>query len=188
MAKFIKSAAQEKDWIKDSKKEICFIGRSNVGKSTLINTLANQKIAKTSNTPGRTQLVNFFDFGNYRLVDLPGYGFARASKAKRDDLQDIIDEFICNRENLVAVFQICDCSVITQQDVEVSEYLSSLHENHFIILNKLDKQNKSFYDNNKNKISKYLNKDLENIYPISCKERTNINKLNALITKLIQGK
>ncbi len=188
MAKFIKSAAQARDWIQDTKKEICFIGRSNVGKSTLINTLANQKIAKTSNTPGRTQLVNFFDFGNYRLVDLPGYGFAKASKSKRDDLQDIIDDFICNRENLVAVFQICDCSVITPQDVDVSQYLSSLHDNHFIVLNKLDKQNKSFYDNNKQKIANYLNKDTENIYPISCKAKTNINKLNALINKLIQEK
>ena len=81
MPSFIKSCFSTKDWMNDDKREICFIGRSNVGKSSLINALANAKIAKTSNTPGRTQLANFYDFEKFRLIDLPGYGFAKVSKS-----------------------------------------------------------------------------------------------------------
>lgn len=189
MCKFIKSASSQKDWIIDSKKEICFIGRSNVGKSTLINTLANKKIAKTSNTPGRTQLVNFFDFGQYRLVDLPGYGFAKVSKEQRKNLSIMLEEYLSNRSNLFAIFQICDINVITQDDIDVSNMLENIFgDNHFIILNKLDKQNKSFFDNNKKKISNYLEISEDKLIPISCKTKQNVSKLNNLIKDVISKK
>lgn len=158
MASFIKSCFSSKDWMIDDKKEICFIGRSNVGKSSLINALANAKIAKTSNTPGRTQLANFYDFDKFRLIDLPGYGFAKVSKSKHFELSKIISEYIYLRKNLVAVFQIIDLSVITDLDVQMSELLSSRFNQHFIVLNKADKEAKSYFDNNFSKIESKLKK------------------------------
>lgn len=177
MATFIKSAASYSDWICDSKKEICFVGRSNVGKSSLINALANQSIAKTSNTPGRTQLVNFFDFGKFRLIDLPGYGYAKVSKEKKLELLSMINEYLIKRENLIFVFQICDINVITDKDVEMADFLKNNFDNFAILLNKMDKYNKSHFDNNKHKIAKYLNVDVDKLIPISAKKKNNLNKI-----------
>ncbi|MDE7434159.1 MAG: ribosome biogenesis GTP-binding protein YihA/YsxC, partial [Mycoplasmoidaceae bacterium] len=96
--------------MQDDKTEFCFIGRSNSGKSTIINAIANKKIAKSSSMPGRTQLVNFFDCGKYRIVDLPGYGFAKVSKESKKYLSLIIEEYLLHRKNLFGVFQICDAN------------------------------------------------------------------------------
>lgn len=93
-AKFITSAVNEKGFLKTDKPIICVSGRSNVGKSSFINMLANQKkLAKTSDTPGRTRLVNYFDFGEFILADLPGYGFARVSKAEKENWAKTIESF-----------------------------------------------------------------------------------------------
>ena len=145
MAKFIKSAYSDADWINDQTTEIAFIGRSNVGKSSLINALANQKIAITSKTPGRTQLANFYDFGKYRIIDLPGYGYAKANKAKKVDLIKVIDNVFTNRVNIFAFFQICDANVITEEDVNMHKYLAKKFANCFVILNKVDKNNYKLY-------------------------------------------
>lgn len=187
MATFIKSAANESGWINDPKPEVCFIGRSNVGKSTLINAITNTKIARTSNTPGRTQLINFFDMGDYRLVDLPGYGYARVSHTKKMELSDMIIQYLNNRENLKLVFQICDCNVITPLDQEMAEFLSEIFgDRHYIILNKIDKHNKSFYHNNKHKILTYLDVDETNVIPISAIKKTNIGDVHRVIMKNIK--
>jgi GTP-binding protein len=130
MPSFIKSATCNQDWIKDQVSEICFVGRSNVGKSTLINVLANQAIAKTSKTPGRTQVVNFYDFGKYRLVDLPGYGFMIGSHKLKHQVSDIINEYLSSRANLYVVFQVCDANVITELDASMSLYIQKYFKNH----------------------------------------------------------
>lgn len=174
MATFIKSAQSPKDWIIDTKKEICFIGRSNVGKSSLINSLANSNIAKTSNTPGRTQLANFFDFGKFRIVDLPGYGFANVSKYKQLELLNIINTYLTQRKNLTCVFLVCDINVITDKDVEMANFLQSNFMNYFVILNKSDKYAKSHFDNNKIKIASYLNVEVDKLIPVSAKNKTNV--------------
>ena len=84
-ASFITSAARPEQFIKKTKPTIAVVGKSNVGKSSFINTLANmKKLAKTSDTPGRTRLVNYFDFGDFVLADLPGYGYAKVSKEEKD--------------------------------------------------------------------------------------------------------
>lgn len=186
MASFIKSCASNKDWPKDEKKEICFIGRSNVGKSSLINALANAKIAKTSNTPGRTQLANFYDFDKFRLIDLPGYGFANVNKSKHYELSKIISEYIYLRSNLVAVFQIIDISVITDLDVQMYELLSSRFANHFIVLNKIDKQNKSYFDNNISKIMEKIKKEKQDFIPVSSKTKANILELRKKIFEMVK--
>lgn len=182
MVKFIKSAADESGWINDAKNEVCFIGRSNVGKSTLINAITSTKIARTSNTPGRTQLINFFDMGNYRLVDLPGYGYAKVSQTKKLELSDMIIDYLNKRENLKLVFQVCDANVITPLDLDMANFLKSIfHENHYIILNKIDKESKSFFHNNKHKFVDYLELDIERFIPVSAIKKTNITEIYNII-------
>jgi GTP-binding protein len=101
-ARFMLSSLKRKDWVADSGAEVAFVGRSNVGKSSAINTITNQKsLARTSKTPGRTQLLVFFELlENIRLVDLPGYGFAKTPIAVRNRWQEQIVEYLSTRESL----------------------------------------------------------------------------------------
>lgn len=186
MAKFIKSAFDNADWINDQTTEIAFIGRSNVGKSSLINALANQKIAITSKTPGRTQLANFYDFGNYRIIDLPGYGYAKTNKAKKVDIIKIIDNIFANRINVFAFFQICDANVITEEDVNMHKYLVKKFANCFVVLNKSDKNNCKLYLSKLDQIAKYLNIDKESLILVSAKTKQNIGLLKKKIEKLLK--
>ncbi|GMO14782.1 MAG: ribosome biogenesis GTP-binding protein YihA/YsxC [Mycoplasmoidaceae bacterium] len=186
MAKFIKSAFTPDQWIKDSKTEFCFIGRSNVGKSTLINAMARENIAITSKTPGRTRLVNFFDFGTFRIIDLPGYGFANASKGQKDDITDVIDNYLVSRTNLYGIFQICDAGVLTEMDKKMSDYFKKRFVNHFIILNKVDKIGEKKVVKELPKISKYLNIDSKNIFMVSAKKNDGINNIFSTISKVLK--
>ncbi len=186
MAKFIKSACNITDWINDNVNEIVFIGRSNVGKSSLINALAKQKIAITSKQPGRTQTANFYDFGKYRIIDLPGYGFAKVSKSKKIDLINIINDIFKYRKNVFAFFQICDANVITIDDVKFHQYISTKFANCFIILNKIDKQSVKLYSSKIDKIAKYLNIDKKYIIFVSAKENKNIDLLRQTIKNLFK--
>ena len=103
-------AVNEKQYPKDNKFEIAFAGRSNVGKSSLINTLTNRKsLAKTSNKPGKTRTINFYNINDqFRLVDLPGYGYAQVSKGEKEKWSKMIDDYLHNRENLVEVILLLD--------------------------------------------------------------------------------
>ena len=108
-AKFITSAATEKQFLTPDKPMIAVCGKSNSGKSTLINLLANQKrLAKTSAAPGRTRLVNYFDFGDFLLADLPGYGYAAVSKEEKAKWGKTLDAFFANKEHLAHVFLLSD--------------------------------------------------------------------------------
>ena len=108
-AKFVTSAATEAQFIKPDKPMIVVSGKSNSGKSTLINLLANQKrLAKTSAAPGRTRLVNYFDFGEFLLADLPGYGYASVSKEERAKWGKTLEKFFERREEIAHVFLLSD--------------------------------------------------------------------------------
>ncbi len=185
MVKFIKSANFVAQYFEDSRNQFCFVGRSNVGKSSLINALANQKIAKTSSTPGHTKLVNFFDFDKFILVDLPGYGYSKTSGKDSELIQNLIKEYLSWSNRLVCVFQLCNIDVITNDDVEMSKYLNQLSKkhniDHIVLLTKSDRVNNSHFDNNKLKISNFLNISVDNLLPISVKNKENINKLRSII-------
>src|SRR5213079_3487059 len=101
-AEFLKSALKEVDWPRDSIPEIAFLGRSNVGKSSLINSLLGVKgLARTSSTPGRTQALNFFLINNrFRFVDLPGYGYARAPRAVKESWSSAVTDYLAKRDQL----------------------------------------------------------------------------------------
>ena len=110
-AEFVISNTEYKKGPEDGKPEYAFIGRSNVGKSSLINMLTDKKkLAKTSGRPGKTQLINHFIINDeWYIVDLPGYGYAKASKQSRAKWERFIVEYLTNRESLVTIFVLLDC-------------------------------------------------------------------------------
>lgn len=144
MWKFIKSASNQSNWLDHQAFEICFIGRSNVGKSTLINVLANAKIAKTSKMPGRTQLINYFEINSkIILVDLPGYGFANLSKTQQLNISQMINQYF-EKAKPQMVFILIDARIgITNHDQEVIDYLNKLNYQIILILTKCDKVKQS---------------------------------------------
>lgn len=138
--------------------EYAFIGRSNVGKSSLINMLANnKKLAKTSATPGKTLLINHFIINNeWYLVDLPGYGYAKRSKSEVEKLQTLISSYILNREEMTCLFVLVDSRLEPQKiDMEFIEWLGENGIPFGIIFTKADK---SKLGKLKSNISSYLKK------------------------------
>ena len=124
-ATFITSAAKAEQFITPTKPMIAVCGKSNVGKSSFINMLANRKkLAKTSSEPGRTRLVNYFDFGEFILADLPGYGFARVSKGEKEKWAKTLDQFFQNKDSIAHVFMLVDSRHDpTEDDVQMIEFL-----------------------------------------------------------------
>ena len=125
-ATFITSAASEAQFLHTDKTVIAVCGKSNVGKSTFINMLANQKrLAKTSAAPGRTRLVNYFDFGDFILADLPGYGYAEVSKAEKATWAKTLDAFFSRKNEIAHVFLLLDCRHDpTADDLQMLQYLN----------------------------------------------------------------
>lgn len=125
--------------------EYAFIGRSNVGKSSLINMLTNHKgLAKTSSTPGKTLLINHFLINDeWYIVDLPGYGYAQRSKDAREQLKKIIEDYVLEREQMTNLFVLIDCRLKPQKiDVEFMEWLGENGVPFSIVFTKLDKLGK----------------------------------------------
>ena len=141
-AEFIKSAFEEPDWPRDEKPEIAFLGRSNVGKSSLINSLLGVKgLARTSSTPGRTQSLNFFLINNrFRFVDLPGYGYARVPKLIRATWGDMATNYLAKRRQLMLSIQIVDSRhEPTTLDLQLNEWLAAHAKPRIVVATKSDK-------------------------------------------------
>ena len=140
-ATFITSAAKKEQFITPDKPMIAVCGKSNVGKSSFINMLANRKkLAKTSSEPGRTRLVNYFDFGEFILADLPGYGFARVSKGEKEKWAKTLDSFFKDKEKIAHVFMLVDSRHDpTEDDVQMIEFLHFHTIPFTIVLTKADK-------------------------------------------------
>ena len=135
-AEFVKSAFDQTHLPKDGLPEIAFLGRSNVGKSSLLNSLLGRRgLARTSNTPGRTQSINYFLINDaFYFVDLPGYGYARVSKAMRADWGILARNYLTDREELMLSIQLIDARhEPTTLDRQLNEWLE-LHEKPFIIV------------------------------------------------------
>lgn len=141
-ARFVISAPDEKRCPSEMRHEYAFIGRSNVGKSSLINMLLGRKdLAKTSSTPGKTMLINHFLVNDeWVVVDLPGYGYAARSKADRAKLEDMIQDYILNRRQMTNLFVLVDSRHAPQRiDMEFMEWLGENGVPFSIVFTKLDK-------------------------------------------------
>jgi GTP-binding protein len=139
---FVKSAYDRQHWTTDGLPEIAFLGRSNVGKSSLINSLLLRKgLARTSNTPGRTQCINFFLInGDFYFVDLPGYGYAKVSKSMRSDWGKMAEQYLSERNELALCIQLVDSRhKPTELDRQLNEWLVFHKKRHVIAATKADK-------------------------------------------------
>ena len=153
---FLLSATQPRQYPNVSFPEIAFIGRSNVGKSSLINAVFMKKLAHISNTPGKTRQINFFNHGDSMMVvDLPGYGFAKISQKEAFQISDLVSQYLTTRENLTKIFILIDNSLGPKKiDIEMIDSMEKIKQKIIICYTKSDKKIKEksiFLDNLNNK-------------------------------------
>lgn len=186
--KFIKSASRPNEFIYDDLPQIAVVGRSNVGKSSLINMLANnKKLAKTSSTPGRTRLVNYFEIDKKMyLVDLPGYGFAKAGKEIKKQWDNVLDDYFNNTNNLKLVLVLMDCRHLPSDlDVLMINYLVDLNIPYQIVLTKTDKLSKNELNKNIQDISNYIRHNKTMFIPTSADKKMGVTQIAEVFEKYI---
>jgi GTP-binding protein len=163
--------------------EFAFIGRSNVGKSSLLNALTAKKtLAKVSQTPGKTQLVNVFRFPSFYMVDLPGYGWARASKGERSAYRTLLERFVRERQSLSGIVWLLDIRhTPSRDDIEFQELLSSSGRPVLPVLTKMDKLNRSGRAQAIRDRSRELGLPLDLLQPVSAQTGEGIGDLGEAI-------
>ena len=161
-AEFLKSAFKESDWPRDSRREVAFLGRSNVGKSSVINSLLGvRNLARTSSTPGRTQSLNFFTINDaYRFVDLPGFGYARVPKDIKSTWGEMVTSFLAKRLQLVLSIHLVDSRhEPTKQDLQLHEWLEVSNKPRLVVATKSDKLSNNELKTNLGHIARVLDDD-----------------------------
>ncbi|MGI6158607.1 ribosome biogenesis GTP-binding protein YihA/YsxC [Candidatus Darwinibacter acetoxidans] len=160
-AEFLTSAVNARGYPVHDLKEIALVGRSNVGKSSLINTLVNRrKFARTSTQPGRTQTINFYQVDSLCLVDLPGYGFAKVPAAVRSAWRPMIEGYLTGRPNLVGVLHLVDVRhEPTKDDLVMGTWLSTMGVPSVLIATKVDKISRGQYQKHVKMIKNALGKE-----------------------------
>lgn len=141
-AEFIRSAVSRGEWPPEDLPEIAFLGRSNVGKSSLINSLVGRRnLARTSNTPGRTQAINFFRINNHFIfADLPGYGYAKVAKSVRQSWSKLAEEYLVGRQTLALCIQLVDARhPPSKLDIQLDEWLEANSRPRIVVATKADK-------------------------------------------------
>ena len=186
-ANFLCSNTDWKKCPKPNLPEYAFIGRSNVGKSSLINTLTNhKKLAKTSGKPGKTQLINHFIINDsFYLADLPGYGYAKVSKKLREEFQKFTLNYLEKRTNLICLFLLIDLRVKPQKiDIEFMEYCATKEIPFTICFTKSDKLKKAEISTNLENYKSYLLKEWEsfpNYFTTSSVNKLGIDEILSFI-------
>ena len=185
-AEFITSATKPSRYPKRALPEIAFAGRSNVGKSSLINTLVNRKhLVKTSSTPGRTQLINFFDInGQMGFVDLPGYGYAKVPVSVRKKWGPMIETYLSDRETLRGVVVIMDIRRIPrQEELNLLAWLNHYAIASILVLTKTDKLSKNKQSHQHDLIARALERSKREFILFSAKTRRGKDALwNAILS------
>lgn len=185
-AKFVVSAADKKGFLKPDKPMIAVCGKSNVGKSSFINMLANKnKLARTSGDPGRTRLVNYFDFGEFLLADLPGYGFARVSKAEKDKWGKMLDDFFAEKQNIAHVFALADIRhEPTRDDLVMIDYLYYERIPFTVVATKSDKLAKTRVKDAVRRIAAAFKTGEGNVLPVSAVTKKGKDEVLSLVEKI----
>ena len=168
--------------------EICFSGRSNVGKSSLINKLLGRKsLARVSSKPGKTVTVNFYRLKDFRLVDLPGYGYAKVPFSERDRWSDLMEGYFRGGRDIRMAFQLIDMRhKPTEFDMVMLDFLYRMEIPYTIVLTKSDKLNKSEYAERLSKIEEELGEfGKSQIIPFSAQSGQGVNELREIIEKVL---
>ncbi len=177
LTRFLTAAVDPKQFPPPSVPEIAFLGRSNVGKSSLINSLVGSKIAKTSNTPGRTQTINFFQVRrpgkpdpDFIFTDLPGYGYARVPKEITAKWAQFINPYLENRESLVLCLALVDVTIPPQQlDLDLLDWLRHAKRDFVVVATKADRISNNQQRSSLQKLAAQLQVSTDQIIPFSAK-------------------
>lgn len=187
-AKYLTSVVDKDKILKDEKTEIAFVGRSNVGKSSLINSLVGQKgLAKTSSTPGLTKMINYFLINDkFRIVDLPGYGYAKTGHKHIANWAGLMEEYLLCSQSLKSVFVLLDCRVKpTELDKTMLEFLNSYQIPFVVVVTKVDKLAKSKIPQAVTAIAKELGIRKEMIFAYSSENAFGREKLLDYVENII---
>ena len=165
--------------------EICFCGRSNVGKSSLINRVLGRKsIARVSSKPGKTVTINFYRVGDFRLVDLPGYGYAKVPFSEKSRWEELMESYFRSGRNIKMAFQLIDMRhPATEFDISMLDFMSQMGIPYTVILTKSDKLNKTETENRLSLIHEELGEyaDGVQIIPFSAQNNDGVESLRAVI-------
>jgi len=190
-AEFITSAVKPSQYPEEGLCEIAFAGRSNVGKSSLINLLLNRKsLAKVSSSPGKTRTINFFLINKeFRLVDLPGYGYAKVSKSTSEEWGKMMESYLINRKGLLKVVQLVDSRhEPTAQDLQMYDFLRYYHLDGLVVATKADKLSKNELNRNLSMIRKTLDLGPDDILvPVSALAKTGTDKLLSAMENVLNS-
>lgn len=183
IAKYLKSALLAKDYPPGKRPEVALAGRSNSGKSSFLNAIAKGKVAHVSSTPGKTRLLNFFDFGaHYRVVDMPGYGFASRSIKEMEEWTASIETYIHTRESLAGLILLMDIRRDWTEDEQMlSDFLSAVDRPMLIVLTKADQVTR----NDMNKKIKQIEKAAQRapVFAVSALKKTGVEDVEEFVFK-----
>lgn len=189
-ADLVAVAVKKSQYPEENKKEIAFAGRSNVGKSSLLNLLVNRKnLARVSGSPGKTRTINFYEINEeFRIVDLPGYGYAKVSKSVTEGWGDMIEAYLAGRHGLLKVVQLVDIRhTPSLQDVQMYEWLKHYGYDGIVVATKSDKISRNEMAKNISDIRKTLGMSPEDkVIPVSTLKRTGYDKLMEELDRLLE--
>lgn len=184
-------AVRENQYPAEDLPEIAFAGRSNVGKSSLFNTLVNRRnFARVSGNPGKTRTINFFEInGEFRIVDLPGYGYAKVSKSQSKEWGPMMENYLENRPNLLKVVQLVDVRhAPSAQDIQMYDYLRYHGLDGIVVATKADKVSRNELNKNLNVIKKSLKLDADDVViPVSSLKKTGVEALLDVIESVLSN-